>query len=133
VALHCVITSPEGLVFEGDARFVVVPAVDGEMGILPRHAPLIAALGAGEIRVETAESSEKKRFFLDGGFVQVLNNDVAVLATEAEALESLNRTAAEERLKQVLGSPPPRNATLEERDGWQDKIRVARRRVKLAS
>ena len=133
MALHCVITSPEGLVFEGDARFVVVTAVDGEMGILPRHAPLIAALGAGEIRVETVDSSEKKRFFLDGGFVQVLNGEVTVLATEAEALESLNRTAAEERLNQLLERPPSRNATLEERDGWEDKIRVARCRVKLAS
>ena len=133
MALHCVITSPEGLVFEGNARFVVVPAMDGEMGILQRHAPLIAALGAGEIRVETVDSSEKKRFFLDGGFVQVLEDSVTVLATEAEALESLNRTAAEERLNLLLESPPSRSATLEERDGWENKIRVARRRVKLAS
>ena len=50
----------------------MVPAVDGELGILPRHAALVAALGFGELRIEE-ESGKKGRFFLEGGFVQVMN------------------------------------------------------------
>ena len=132
-ALQCVITSPEGLIFEGAARSVVVPAPDGEVGILPRHAPLIGTLGSGEVRVEPAEGSGKKaRFFLDGGFVQVLKNKVTILATEAEPLESLSRAAAEARVAALTSSPPPRAASLEDRDAWSEKLRAARRRVKLA-
>ncbi|MBI4604622.1 MAG: ATP synthase F1 subunit epsilon [Planctomycetes bacterium] len=131
--LRCVIASPEGLVFDGDARSVVVPAADGELGFLPRHAPLVGALGSGEVRIEAAEDAARKtRYFIDRGFVQVLKNRVTVLATVCEPLESLDRAAAEARLKGLLSSPPPRTAALEERDAHLERIRAARRRVKLA-
>ena len=129
--LQCAITSPEGLLFEGEARSVVVPAIDGELGILPRHAPLIAVLGSGELRIDAA-AQKPLRFFLDGGFVQVLKNRVTVLATSAEPVEGMDRAGAEAKLKAVLDSPPPKGAPPEERDGFQDRVRVARRRVKLA-
>ena len=97
--LHCVITSPEGLIFAGNARSVVVPAVDGELGILPRHAPLIGALGRGIVRIQEADASTNSRFFVSGGFLQILKNEVTILATEAEPRESFVRTAAEEKVK----------------------------------
>jgi len=129
--LHCVITSPEGLIFEGDARFIVVPAVDGEMGVLPRHAPMIAALGGGEIRVEPAAGGGRKRFFVDGGFVQVLKNQVTLLGTEVEPLDGMERAKAQARLDDLLRSSPAAGANLEERDAFQEKVRVSRRRLKL--
>lgn len=130
-ALHCVITSPEGLIFEGEARSVIVPAIDGELGIFPRHAPLVGLLGAGELRIDPVQGTQKVRYFLDGGFVQVLKDRVTVLATEAESLEGLSRAAAEVKLNAIKASPPPKGASLEDRDRWNEQLRIAERRVKL--
>jgi F-type H+-transporting ATPase subunit epsilon len=76
------VISPERKLFEGPAKFVVVPAHDGEIGILHDHAPLMALLGTGALRVETDTGS--LRFRVSGGFVQVNENEVSVLSEEAE-------------------------------------------------
>ncbi len=76
------VISPERKLFEGPARFVVVPAYDGEIGILHDHAPLMALLGEGALRVETETGT--LRFRVSGGFVQVLDNTVSVLSEAAE-------------------------------------------------
>ena len=81
------IVSPEKLLFEGEARYVVVPAHDGLLGILPNHAPLMALLGDGQLRVETGTALGTLRFSVAGGFVQVVNNRVSVLSEEAAKLE----------------------------------------------
>jgi F-type H+-transporting ATPase subunit epsilon len=129
--LDCVVATPEGPLFDGKARSVVVPALDGELGILPRHAPLIAALGFGELRIEE-ESGEKGHYFLDGGFVQVLSNRVTVLATLAEATKSVDRAEAEKRVEDLLQNPPPAGSSIEARAAHQDRVRAARARRKLA-
>ena len=76
------VISPERKLFEGPAQFVVVPGHDGEIGILHDHAPLMALLGTGALRVETATGS--LRFRVSGGFVQVKENEVSVLSEVAE-------------------------------------------------
>lgn len=76
------VISPERKLFEGPAKFAVLPAFDGEVGILRDHAPLMALLGEGTLRIETAEGT--RRFTVAGGFVQVLDNEVSVLSEEAE-------------------------------------------------
>lgn len=76
------VVSPERKLFEGPAKFVVVPAYDGEVGILHDHAPLMALLGEGALRVETTTGT--LRFRVSGGFVQVLDNEVSVLSETAE-------------------------------------------------
>ncbi len=76
------VISPERTLFEGKALFVVVPAYDGEIGILHDHAPLMALLGEGALRVETERGS--LRFRVSGGFVQVMDNEVSVLSETAE-------------------------------------------------
>jgi F-type H+-transporting ATPase subunit epsilon len=129
--LHCVITTPEKLVFDAKARSVVVTAADGELGILPRHAPLVGALGHGEARVEK-EGGGKARFFIEGGFVQVLAGEVVILATRAHPVESLQKAAEEANVKKLLESPPPKGATIEARAEHQEKLRAARARAKLA-
>ena len=75
------VISPEQKLFEGPAKFAVVPAYDGELGILHDHAPLMALLGEGALRVETGSGS--RRFHVKGGFVQVVDNEVSVLSEEA--------------------------------------------------
>lgn len=79
--LHVVVISPETTVFDGEADGVVVPAWDGEIGILRGHAPLMAILGAGEMRV--TQGGTIHRFELKGGFVQVTDNVVTVLSEKA--------------------------------------------------
>jgi F-type H+-transporting ATPase subunit epsilon len=82
-ALKVSVISPEKVLFEGTARGVVAPVFDGEMGILPMHAPLMALLGRGTLRVDTAEG--ERRFGVDGGFLQVVDDQVRVVTERAEA------------------------------------------------
>lgn len=76
------VISPERKLFEGQAKFVVVPAFDGELGILYGHAPLMALLGKGALRIETTAGT--RRFRVSGGFVQVVDNEVSIASEEAE-------------------------------------------------
>jgi len=75
------VISPEQKLFEGAAQFVVVPAHDGEIGILHDHAPLMALLGEGTLRIETESGAES--FHVSGGFLQVVDNEVSVLSEHA--------------------------------------------------
>lgn len=76
------VVSPERILFEGEASRVVVPAYDGLLGILPRHAPLLALLGKGALVVGATEG--ELRFTVAGGFVQVRDDVVRVVAEQAQ-------------------------------------------------
>lgn len=80
--LQVVVISPEATIYEGQADSVVVPAWDGELGILRGHAPLMSVLGKGEIRVTRGSGTE--RFHVSGGFLQVVDDVVTVLSERAE-------------------------------------------------
>ncbi|MCA8959721.1 MAG: ATP synthase F1 subunit epsilon [Planctomycetes bacterium] len=81
--LICDVLTPEGPIYSGPADMVVAPAADGEIGILPRHAPLITALGKGTLKLKTGGTTTK--WIVEGGFLEVLENKVSVLAEKAEA------------------------------------------------
>ena len=91
------VVTPERPVFEGTAEFVVVPAHDGEVGILPRHARFLATLGVGELRARTAAGPV--RYFVEGGFVQVADDRVTVLCDRATPVAELDAAAAEARVQ----------------------------------
>lgn len=76
--MHVTVISPEAAIFDGEAAAVVAPAYDGEVGILPRHAPFMTLLGEGPLTVRTADG--ERRFAVRGGFLQVVNNNVRVVA-----------------------------------------------------
>ncbi|HEX6626362.1 MAG TPA: ATP synthase F1 subunit epsilon [Gemmatimonadaceae bacterium] len=76
------VISPEAVLFEGETDSVVAPAYDGEVGILTNHAPLMALLGNGQLRLGTGGG---RRFNVSGGFMQVLNNQVRVVTEKATA------------------------------------------------
>lgn len=78
--LTVAVISPEQTVFEGTAHSVVAPAFDGEVGILPGHAPMLTLLGEGVLRIDAAT-----RIRVKGGFVQVADNVVRVVTEEAVA------------------------------------------------
>jgi len=77
------VISPERVLYEGEAASVVAPAFDGELGILTGHAPMITALGRGTLRVEGGAGNQ--RFTVEGGFLQVVDNQVRVVTERAKA------------------------------------------------
>jgi F-type H+-transporting ATPase subunit epsilon len=87
------IVSAEGEVYSGDASMVFVPAKMGEIGITPRHAPLLTALNPGEVRVEDTEGKEHF-FYITGGMLEVQPYLVTVLADTALRGEQLDEAAA---------------------------------------
>lgn len=83
-ALRVSVTTPEATVFEGDADSVIAPAWNGELGILRGHAPLMALLGTGQLRVRSGTATST--FQVSGGFLQVLDNVVMVISEQAESV-----------------------------------------------
>jgi len=78
--MQVVILSPEKEVFQGEASSVKVPGSGGQFEILKNHAPIVSALSAGEIRVKKSDG-QAITFKIEGGFVEVLNNEVSLLVT----------------------------------------------------
>ena len=102
--LTCSVITPEAQVFDGPADFVVFPAHDGEIGILPGRAPLLAKLGAGLMRLTTPDGG-RETWFIDGGFVQVLDNRVIVLTQRALRPEQIDRSQAARQLAAARSMP----------------------------
>ncbi len=80
-SLQVSVISPEQVLYEGAASSVTAPAFDGEMGILPLHAPLMTLLGKGTLKVASLEG--ERRFRVAGGFLQVVDNTVRIVTEEA--------------------------------------------------
>jgi len=96
------------MIFEGDADTVVLPGTEGEMGILPNHAPLLSTLDFGVIRVRYQGTEEA--FTVAGGVVEVQPDIVTVLADRAENVREIDLTRAEaarERAEKYLAEGPP--------------------------
>ncbi len=91
--IHVDIVSAEGEIFSGAAAMVFVPAVMGELGIAPRHAPLLTMLKAGEIRVQTPDG-EEHGFYVGGGALEIQPQRVTVLADTALRAKDLDEAAA---------------------------------------
>ncbi len=106
--IRCEIVSQDRLVYEGDADMVLVPGAMGEMGILPRHAPLLSSLKPGILRVR-AEGQEYV-FTVTGGVVEVQPDLVTILADAAENVMEIDVTRAEQakrRAEELLEQGPP--------------------------
>lgn len=83
--MHVTVIAPERSVFSGPADSVVVPAFDGEVGILPNHAPFMTLLGDG--RLTLRQGGDTRTIRVRGGFLQVVRDNVRVVAEEARAEE----------------------------------------------
>lgn len=83
MSLRVSVITPSSTAFEGDADQVIVPAWDGEMGILAGHAPMMVLLGEGELRVEGPSSTQS--FQIARGFLQVVDDVVSIMTEEASA------------------------------------------------
>jgi F-type H+-transporting ATPase subunit epsilon len=109
MTLHVDIVSAEKSIFSGTAEMVFAPAIMGEVGILPRHAPLLTRLKPGEVRVKLP-GGEEEFFYVSGGILEIQPHVVTVLADTASRAHDLDEAAAleakqraEEALKNQKG------------------------------
>ncbi|MBZ0266862.1 ATP synthase F1 subunit epsilon [bacterium] len=100
--LHCTIVTPERAIYEADAESVTLPAWDGEIGILPQHARLLARLGVGVLKVTSGGVT--REMLVDGGFAQVADNQVTVLTDRASELADIDVAGAEKRVAELRGT-----------------------------
>jgi F-type H+-transporting ATPase subunit epsilon len=107
--IHVDVVSAEQSIFSGEAKFVALPGEAGELGIYPRHTPLITRIKAGSVRIEKADGTEEF-VFVAGGILEVQPGCVTVLSDTAirgddldEAKANTARQAAEEALKNAKG------------------------------
>jgi F-type H+-transporting ATPase subunit epsilon len=108
--IHIDIVSAEGEVYAGEATMVFAPAIGGEIGIAPRHAPLLTAMKPGEVRVQV-EGGEELLFWVGGGGIEVQPHKVTILADTAARAKDLDEAAAmaakqraEEALRDRVGA-----------------------------
>jgi F-type H+-transporting ATPase subunit epsilon len=104
--IHVDVVSAEEQIFSGEAKFVALPGENGELGILPRHMPLITRIRPGAVRIERADNGEEEFVFVAGGILEVQPGTVTVLADTAirgrdldEAKANEAKRLAEEALK----------------------------------
>jgi F-type H+-transporting ATPase subunit epsilon len=131
------LVAPAGLVYEGDVEMVVLPAVTGEVGILPRHAPLVAQLSIGRLRA-LAVGGEWLTFAVAEGFAKVQFNKVIVLADAAEEASKIDVERVQRSIERAthrlemhrLGTVPEGDDVDPYRE--QLALRRARNRLKVA-
>jgi F-type H+-transporting ATPase subunit epsilon len=92
------LVSPEQLLLSEDAEMITIPGREGDMGVMPGHAPLISTLRPGTITVTGGPGGEEQRFFVAGGFAEVTAEKLTVLAEEAVSLPELDSAALELRI-----------------------------------
>src|SRR5260370_6878201 len=104
--LHVEVVTAEREIYNGEADMVVARGTEGVLGILPRHAALLTTLAIGEMRIKLGDAEEP--LFVAGGFLEVRNNVVTVLADTAEHAEEIDEARAEEarrRAQEPLEQP----------------------------
>ena len=127
------ITTPERVVFSDEVDEIVLPTLNGEIGILPHHIPLVSVLATGEARIR--KGNEMIHMAVSGGFIQVRPDKVIVLADTAEREEEIDEQAAEEarrRAKKLLEEKRTDSAEFAAISAQLEKelarLKVARRR-----
>ncbi len=97
--IHVDVVSAEESIFSGEAKFVALPGENGELGILPKHTPLITRIKAGAVRIQRADTGEEEFVFVAGGILEVQPNSVTVLADTAIRGKDLDEAKANEAKK----------------------------------
>jgi F-type H+-transporting ATPase subunit epsilon len=125
------VVSIERSLFEGDVEFIIANGVDGELGVLARHAPLMTALKPGALRIQEVIGGPEQLFFVGGGFLEVLPDRVTVLADVAEHAEEISVERAEAARKRAQEKLAGTLTTAEEFE-FQQALATAEARLQLA-
>ena len=110
--IHVDVVSAEASIFSGEAKFVALPGESGELGILPKHTPLITRIRPGAVRIEKADGTEEF-VFVAGGILEVQPNVVTVLADTAIRGKDLDEAKAEEAKKKAEEALRNKDATID--------------------
>jgi|SRR5687767_5884994 len=119
-----IVTAERLVLADDNIDMVVAPSVDGEVGILPNHAPLIAILQIGELRVK--KGADEQSIVVAGGFMEVLDDKVTVLADTAERSEEIDLAAAEQARTRAQDA-------LANKDAGQADLEMAQAAMRLAA
>jgi len=118
------LVTPEGAAFEGDAEMLIVPGAAGEIGVLARHAPLVAMLNAGSTRVHMGDG-EIKEFATGPGFFQVLDDRAIALVDDAVLAAEVDDARAQQQLDEAQAELAKVEAGESTADRWQLEQRIA--------
>lgn len=122
--IHVDIVSAEGEIFSGEATMVFAPASQGEIGVTPRHAPLLTLLKPGEVRVQTPDGQEQF-FYVGGGALEVLPRKVTVLADTALRARDIDEQAALAAKQRAEDALRNRTEHMSEAEALAELARVA--------
>jgi len=123
---HCKVVTPERVVFDEAAEFVALPAWDGEVGVLRHRAPLMVKLGIGVLRITSEAGS--RQVAIDGGFAEMVDNELSILTEGAHFAEDLDRDVVEAALSAAREMEARDVAAVAHRN---DAIARARARLKV--
>ncbi|MEA2493000.1 MAG: F-type H+-transporting ATPase subunit epsilon [Thermoleophilaceae bacterium] len=118
------LVTPEGAAFEGEAEMMIVPGAAGEIGVLARHAPLVATLKAGSTRVHVGEG-DVKEFATGPGFFKVELDRAIALVDDAADVEHIDRERAQKQLEEARAELERVEAGESDADRWQLEQRIA--------
>lgn len=128
--MKLILVAPDKNLFEGEVDSVILPGIDGELGILPRHADMVTALGAGPLRFrEHSDGKWHADYLVEGGFARVDGEQVLVLSGNAWKASELDRKQEEEHLQQLLSQVYKDETEFEEKEA---KLAAARAKIKFA-
>jgi F-type H+-transporting ATPase subunit epsilon len=136
--IHVDVVSAEEQIYSGEAEFVVLPGIEGELGVYPRHTPLFTQIKPGAVRIKLPGQAEEEFVFVQGGFLEVQPNKVTVLADtairaadldEAKALEAKQRAEEAMKNKDSAGSIASAQAELAAALAQLEAIRKLRHRA----
>ena len=129
--LHVMIVTPEDTVLDTRADFVALPLFDGELGVATRHSPLVGRLQSGELRIRHGQQTA--RYYVEGGFVQVADNEVAVMTGRAQVADSVDTEAAGQQLEAALKSKAAGDDQISIRSRQIDQARAQLRGARRAA
>lgn len=126
--LQCIVVTPERTLFDQPAEFVALTLFDGEIGVAQGHTPMIGRLGCGEMRIRTDDRTDC--YYIEGGFVEVLDDVVSVLTQRAIPASQIDEAVVKEQLysAQSRAATTPELLALRQRSVEQSRaqLRVAR-------
>lgn len=128
-SIRVIVVTPEEAALDTQADFVALPLLDGELGVARQHSPMIGRLCSGELRIRT--DSNIARYYVEGGFVQVVDNMVSIMTSHMQASEDVDMEAAQEQLDAALQIKAAGDEQIASRDRQisqaRAKLRIARR------
>jgi F-type H+-transporting ATPase subunit epsilon len=126
-----IVTAERQVLVDENVDMVVAPSIEGEVGILPNHAPMLTLLQTGELRIK--KGADEQSIIVSGGFLEVLENRVTVLADVAERSEEIDVAAAEEARTRAQSALTSRDRDGADLEAAQAAMRLAALRLRVGS